>query len=79
MMEGPALQIGKSNRYNISFLQEGFDFSPQDILIKKPEKSSSLLMSDVCRSKRLVINDSESTQQSMWRGSALQIGFKFKM
>lgn len=33
-----SLVDGKSNRYNISFLQEGFDFAPQDILINKPEK-----------------------------------------
>lgn len=28
---------GKSNRCNISFLQEGFDFAPQDMFINKPE------------------------------------------
>lgn len=35
---GTSFVDGKSNRYNISFFQEGFDFAPQHMLINKPEK-----------------------------------------
>jgi hypothetical protein len=63
---------GKSNRYNISFLQESFDFAPQDMAINKPETIVFYLcqMSDVWRTKRLVINDSESTYQIPFMGSS---------
>jgi hypothetical protein len=63
---------GKSNRCNISFLQEGFDFASQDVLINKPENVLFYLcqMSAMWRYKRLVINDSESTYQSPFRSSS---------